>query len=80
VLTLFSVWLAGLLGGSVVVEVIFTVPGMGRLLYESVVNNDIPVIQAGIVSLVGLAVLVTTLTDVVHTWLNPTVRAAHVPA
>jgi peptide/nickel transport system permease protein len=80
VLTLFSVWLAGLLGGSVVVEVIFTVPGMGRLLYESVVNNDIPAIQAGIVSLVGLAVVITTLTDVIYTWINPTVRTAHVSA
>ncbi|RKN12846.1 ABC transporter permease [Streptomyces radicis] len=78
VLTLFSLWLAGLLGGSVVVEVIFSIPGMGRLLYESVVNNDVPAIQAGIVSLVGLAVLITTLTDVVHAWVNPTVRAPHV--
>jgi peptide/nickel transport system permease protein len=80
VITLFSVWLAGLLGGSVVVEVIFSIPGMGRLLYESVVNNDIPAIQAGILSLVGLAVLITTLTDLVYTGINPTVRAAHVSA
>ena len=49
VITLFSVWLGGLLGGSVVVEVIFGIPGMGRLLYEAVVNSDIPVIQAAIV-------------------------------
>jgi peptide/nickel transport system permease protein len=80
VITLFSVWLAGLLGGSVVVEVIFSIPGMGRLMYESVVNNDIPAIQASIVCLVGLAVLITTVTDVVYTFVNPTVRAAHVSA
>ncbi|WP_190812783.1 ABC transporter permease [Saccharopolyspora pogona] len=78
VITLFSVWLAGLLGGSVVVEVIFSIPGMGRLLYESVVNNDVPALQAGIVSLVGLAVLITTLTDLLYACINPTVRAAHV--
>jgi peptide/nickel transport system permease protein len=78
VLTLFSLWLAGLLGGSVVVEVIFSIPGMGRMLYESVVNNDVPAIQAGIVSLVSLAVVITTLTDVIHAWINPTVRAPHV--
>ncbi|MFD1542069.1 ABC transporter permease [Nonomuraea guangzhouensis] len=80
VITLFSVWLAGLLGGSVVVEVIFSIPGMGRLLYESVVNNDVPTIQAGVISLVGLAVLITTLTDLGYTLINPTVRAAHVSA
>lgn len=80
VITLFSVWLAGLLGGSVVVEVIFSIPGMGRLMYESVVNNDVPAIQASIVCLVGLAVLITTLTDVVYRLVNPAVRTAHVAA
>lgn len=80
VITLFSVWLAGLLGGSVVVEVIFSIPGMGRLLYESVVNNDIPAIQAGIISLVGLTVLITTVTDLLYRAINPTVRATHVSA
>jgi peptide/nickel transport system permease protein len=63
-----------------VVEVIFSIPGMGRLMYESVVNNDVPAIQASIVCLVGLAVLITTVTDVVYTFVNPTVRAAHVSA
>jgi peptide/nickel transport system permease protein len=80
VITLFSVWLAGLLGGSVVVEVIFSIPGMGRLMYESVVNNDVPAIQASIVCLVALAVLITTLTDVVYRVINPAVRSAHVSA
>jgi peptide/nickel transport system permease protein len=80
VITLFSVWLAGLLGGSVVVEVIFSIPGMGRLMYESVVNNDVPAIQASIVCLVGLAVLITTLTDVVYRFVNPTVRTIHATA
>jgi len=49
VVALVSVWLGGLLGGSVVVEVIFGIPGMGRLLYDAVVNGDIPVIQVGVV-------------------------------
>ena len=80
VVTLFSVWLAGLLGGSVVVEVIFSIPGMGRLMYESVVNNDVPAIQASIVCLVALAVLITTLTDIGYRFINPAVRTAHVSA
>lgn len=80
VVTLFSVWLAGLLGGSVVVEVIFAVPGMGRLLYDSVMNGDVPVIQASIISIVALAVIITTATDVLYTYINPTVRSANVPA
>ena len=80
VVTLVSVWLGGLLGGSVVVEVIFGIPGMGRLLYEAVVNGDIPVIQAGIVCIVALTIVITTLTDVLYTTINPTVRTANVSA
>ena len=64
--TLFSVWFAGLLGGSVIVEVIFAVPGMGRLLYDAVVNSDIPLAQGGVVVVVALAVAITSLADLVH--------------
>lgn len=77
VVTLFSVWLAGLLGGSVVVEVIFAIPGTGRLLYQAVTGGDIPVIQAGIVCIVALTVLITTLTDLLYTLINPTVRSSN---
>ena len=77
-MTLCSLWLAGLLGGSVVVEVIFAVPGMGRLLYTAVVNNDLPVIQGGIVCLVALTVLITTVTDTVYALWNPATRVSHV--
>jgi peptide/nickel transport system permease protein len=50
--TLFAVWFAGLLGGSVIVEVIFAVPGMGRLLFDAVINSDIPLAQGGVVVVV----------------------------
>jgi peptide/nickel transport system permease protein len=75
--TLAAVWFAGLLGGSVIVEVIFAVPGMGRLLYDAVLNNDIPLAQGGIVVVVTLAVALTTAADLVHRSLNPRLRAHH---
>lgn len=71
--TLFAVWFAGLLGGSVIVEVIFAIPGMGRLLYDAVVNSDIPLAQGGVVVVVALAVAITTLADLVHRILSPKV-------
>jgi peptide/nickel transport system permease protein len=74
VITLFALWLAGLIGGAVVVEVIFSIPGMGRLLYEAVVNKDIPMIQGAIVCLVSFSVLMSTLTDLIYVALNPAVR------
>jgi peptide/nickel transport system permease protein len=78
VVTLFALWLAGLLGGSVVVEVIFAIPGMGRLIYEAVVNNDVPVLQGGFVCIVTLSVLINTLADALYILLNPAVRIRHV--
>jgi len=77
VMTLFSFWFAGLMGGSVVIEVIFNVPGMGRLLYTSVVNNDVPVIQGGMMWILTLAVAVNTATDLLYGVLNPAIRVNH---
>jgi peptide/nickel transport system permease protein len=77
VMTLFSIWLAGLLGGSVVIEVIFNIPGMGRLLYLSVINNDVPIIQGGLLWILTLAVLINTVTDLLYGVLNPAIRVTH---
>ena len=77
VMTLFAFWFAGLLGGSVVIEVIFNIPGMGRLLYSSVVNNDVPVIQGGMMWILTIAVVVTTATDLLYGLLNPAIRVNH---
>ncbi|MDR6506906.1 peptide/nickel transport system permease protein [Arthrobacter oryzae] len=75
--TLVAVWFAGLLGGSVIVEVIFSIPGMGRLLFDGVLNSDIPLAQGAVVVVVGLAVLLTTAADLVHGLLNPQIRMSH---
>ncbi|MBF9235332.1 ABC transporter permease [Microvirga alba] len=77
VITMFSLWLTSLLGGSVVVEVIFGIPGMGWLLYDAVLNNDAPLIQASIVFIVALAALINTITDIGYALLNPSVRLTH---
>lgn len=73
VMTLFSIWLAGTLGGSVVVEVIFAIPGLGRLMYQAVINADVPLIQAGVLATVTLAILINTATDIAYAALNPAV-------
>jgi peptide/nickel transport system permease protein len=77
VMTLFSFWFAGLLGGSVVIEVIFNIPGMGRLLYTSVLNNDVPVIQGGLMWILILAVVINTVTDRLYGVLNPAIRVTN---
>lgn len=79
VLTLFALWLAGLLGGSVVVEVIFAIPGMGRLVYTAVINQDLPLLQGSLVCIVGLAIAINTVADLLYGVLNPKVRVTDAP-
>jgi peptide/nickel transport system permease protein len=74
VLTLSSFWLAGLIGGSVVVEVIFAIPGMGRLVYGAVINADVPLIQGALVCIVALVVSINTIADVAYGVLDPRIR------
>src|SRR5438105_15614520 len=63
-----------LLGGSIVVEVVFNLPGMGRLLVDAVDMRDYPVIQ-GLILLFSLEfVLINLIVDVLYAVINPTVR------
>ena len=77
VVTLFALWLAGLIGGSVVIEVIFAIPGMGRLTYEAVVNKDIPVLHAAFIATVALSVIISSAADLIYAALNPVMRHDH---
>jgi ABC-type dipeptide/oligopeptide/nickel transport system permease component len=76
VTSVMGVWVAGLLGGSVVVEVIFSVPGLGRTLYDAVVAGDIPVIQGGLVLAVAAATAANLVAELLQLLWDPAVREA----
>ena len=63
-----------LMSGAVVTEIIFGVPGMGRLLYTSTLNENYPVIQAALFILGIVTVVADSLVDFIHAWLDPRVR------
>lgn len=71
IVTLSFLWFAGLLGGAVIVEVIFAIPGMGRLVFNSVINLDIPVLQAGFLILVTITIVMNSLADAIYVLANP---------
>ena len=74
VVTMMGLQFGFLLGGSIVVEVVFNWPGMGRLLIDSVDSRDYPVIQ-GLVLLFSLEfVLINLIVDVLYAVINPTIR------
>lgn len=76
VIGLVGLWAVGLLGGAVVVEVIFAIPGLGRLLLDAVIAGDIPVIQGAIVVLVAVALAVSLVVDLAQMALDPRSRTA----
>jgi peptide/nickel transport system permease protein len=74
VVALTAVQLGFVLGGSVVVETIFALNGMGYLAYQSIVQNDFPVTQAIVLTLSGLYILLTLAADLLNAWLDPRLR------
>jgi peptide/nickel transport system permease protein len=76
VLTVVGLALGNLLAGTVIVEVIFGLPGMGRLLVESLWTHDYPVVQ-GVVLVVGISVVLSNLlVDITYGLLDPRIRYA----
>ncbi|MDQ8035080.1 MAG: ABC transporter permease [Bordetella sp.] len=76
VVALAAVQLGYLLGGSVVVETIFALDGLGYLAYQSITFKDFPVMQLIVLLLSVLYVLLTLAADVANAWLDPRIRAA----
>ncbi|RFC62039.1 ABC transporter permease [Fulvimarina endophytica] len=76
VVSLSAVQLGYLLGGSVVIETIFALDGLGFLAYESITQKDFPVTQAVVMLLSVFYVLLTFVGDLVNAWLDPRIRVA----
>ena len=73
VVVVFGINLAFLIGGTVIVENVFSIPGLGQLLVDSVSSRDYPVVQGTTLVLAFLVVFVNLITDVVHAALDPRV-------
>ncbi len=74
VVTIMGLQFSGLLGGAVITETIFAIPGVGRLAVDSILTRDYPMVQ-GVVLFVALAVVATNLAvDVVYGLLDPRIR------
>jgi ABC-type dipeptide/oligopeptide/nickel transport system permease component len=70
------VQLGFLLGGSVVVEAIFALDGLGYLAYQSISNKDFPVMQVIVLLLSVIYVALTLAADIANAWLDPRIRVA----
>ncbi len=76
VVTVLGVQVSFLLGGTVIVEVIFGIPGLGQLAISAVQERDIPLIQGIVVATTVIVVAVNLAVDLVYGYLNPRVRSS----
>lgn len=73
-ISLSAVQLGILLSGSIVIESVFAINGMGRLAWESLLRSDLPVVQAIILILSLIYVVLTTVSDLINAMLDPRIR------
>ena len=74
VVTMLAMMAADVLAGSIVVEQVFNIPGLGRLLITSISNRDYPVVQAIVIYIASTVVIMNTLADIAYQKLDPRVR------
>ena len=73
VLTVMGLQCANLLAGTVVIETVFTLPGLGRLIFQAIANRDLAVVRSGVLLLVVMVVVVNFVVDVLAAAADPRV-------
>lgn len=73
-ITVIGTSIGGLLGGAVITETVFTLPGMGQLVVQSVLRRDYPVIQGALLIIAVIYVVMNLLIDVLYVYIDPRVR------
>lgn len=74
VVTIFGLQLGGLLGGAVITEQIFSIPGFGRLIVDAVFTRDFPVVQGVVLFSAAAIFLVSFLVDLIYAAVDPRIR------
>jgi peptide/nickel transport system permease protein len=74
VVSVAAVQFGFMLGGSIVVETVFALHGMGHLAWESIERSDLPTVQAVILIFSLIYIILTLLADIVNAWLDPRIR------
>jgi peptide/nickel transport system permease protein len=74
IVTVLGIDIGTLLGGAILVETVFNIPGVGRLAYEGIINSDLPVIQGTVLFGAFFIVIANLIVDVAYAFLDPRVR------
>ena len=74
IITVLGMIAANILGGSIVIEQVFTLPGLGRLLINAISTRDLPLVQGMVLYIAFIIVIINFLIDIVYTVIDPRIR------
>lgn len=74
IVTVLGGTLGAILGGSVIIENVFAIPGMGRLMVSGVFDQDYQIIQAGVLIFGGIVIFSNLMVDIIWAWVDPRIR------
>lgn len=74
ILTFIGLQFGGMLGGAAIIETVFAMPGIGRMIADSIVRRDYPVVQGGILVVTVSYLTVNLLVDLLYAWIDPRIR------
>ncbi len=74
IVTVLGLDIGLLLGGAILTETVFNIPGIGRLAYEGIINADLPVIQGTVLFGALFIVIANLVVDIVYAFVDPRVR------
>ena len=74
VVTVIGIQLGLLLGGAVLTETVFAIPGLGRLIVRAIAQLDFPIVQAGVLFIAMIIATANLVVDILYVYLNPTIR------
>jgi peptide/nickel transport system permease protein len=73
IVTVIGIQVGVLLGGAIIIETMFALPGVGRLIVTAINQRNYPVVQVGILAVATIFILVSLVTDLIVAWLDPRV-------
>jgi peptide/nickel transport system permease protein len=74
VITLLGMQVGMIFGGAVLIETVFNIPGMGKLMTSSVFSHDYQIVQAGVLIIAAVTVLSNIIVDISYGWFDPRIR------
>lgn len=75
VVTIMGLQFAFLIAGTIIIENVFYLPGLGRLVFQAITQHDLPVVQGTVLLLVAAVILLNFLVDVLYAWIDPRLRS-----